>query len=256
MKLYVMFNGLADDFPREAMAGTGAPLDPNDVVSIPTMTYLIDHPEGKILYDTGWTSRQKLTFPISEKEYVVNTLARIGVRPEEIKYLILSHLHLDHAGNLEPFEDAEILVSETEFSEVAKLLLSNKLGPPFVRADVEAWSNRDFRWRLIGGQYEVVDFVPGVKFVTLGPGHSFGILALLVELPRSGNVLIASDAIYGSVNVGPPVRPPGVIMDEAGYRKSLDFLLATAKAYNAELWYGHDLEQFETLTKADAGYYE
>jgi glyoxylase-like metal-dependent hydrolase (beta-lactamase superfamily II) len=102
----------------------------------------------------------------------------------------------------------------------------------------------------------VVDFVHGVKFVTLGPGHSFGILALLLELPKSGNILIASDAIYGRVNVGPPIRPPGVIMDEAGYGKSLAFLLSVAEQYDAQLWYGHDLEQFETLTKADDGYYE
>jgi glyoxylase-like metal-dependent hydrolase (beta-lactamase superfamily II) len=251
-----MFNGLADDFPREAMAGTGAPLDPNDTVSIPTMTYLIDHPEGKILYDTGWTSRQALSFPISEREYIVNTLARIGVRPGEIEYLILSHLHLDHAGNLEPFGTAEILVSEAEFTQVAKLLLSNKLAAPFVKADAQAWSSQDFRWRLIGGEYEVLDFVPGVKLVTLGIGHSFGILALLVELPKTGNILIASDAIYGSVNVGPPIRPPGVILDADGYRKSLAFLLATAEKYDAQLWYGHDLEQFETLTKADAGFYD
>jgi glyoxylase-like metal-dependent hydrolase (beta-lactamase superfamily II) len=256
MKLYVMFNGLADDFPREAMAGTGAPLDPNDTVSIPTSTYLIDHPAGKILYDTGWTSRQALTFPISEKEYIVNTLSRIGVRPEDIKYLILSHLHLDHAGNLEPFKGAEIFVSETEFTNVAKLLLSNKLTSPFVRDDAEAWSRQDFKWRFVDKQYEVVDFVQGVKFVTLGPGHSFGILALLLEMPKSGNILIASDAIYGRVNVGPPVRPPGVIMDEDGYRKSLTFLLSVAEQYDAQLWYGHDLEQFETLTKADDGYYE
>jgi glyoxylase-like metal-dependent hydrolase (beta-lactamase superfamily II) len=256
MKLYVMFNGLADDFPKEAMAGTGAPFDPHDVISIPTATYLIDHPVGKILYDTGWTSRQVLTFPISENEYIVNTLARLGVRPEDIKYLILSHLHLDHAGNLEPFKDAEMFVSEAEFTSVAKLLLTNKLASPFVKADVEAWSKQDFKWRFIGGQYEVVDFVPGVKFVTLGAGHSFGILALLVELPKSGNILIASDAIYGRVNIGPPVRPPGVIMDGDGYRKSLDFLLSVAGKYEATLWYGHDLEQFETLTKADDGYYE
>jgi glyoxylase-like metal-dependent hydrolase (beta-lactamase superfamily II) len=109
---------------------------------------------------------------------------------------------------------------------------------------------------LVGGAYEVLDFVPGVKLVTLGVGHSFGILALLIELPKSGRILIASDAIYGRVNVGPPVRPPGVILDEGGYRKSLAFLLATAEAYGAELWYGHDLEQFESLIKADEGFYE
>jgi hypothetical protein len=58
------------------------------------------------------------------------------------------------------------------------------------------------------------------------------------------------------VNVGPPVRPPGVILDEAGYRRSLAFLLEIAEKYRAKLWYGHDLEQFETLVKADDGFYD
>jgi glyoxylase-like metal-dependent hydrolase (beta-lactamase superfamily II) len=251
-----MYNGLADDFPREAMASTGKLLDPKDVVSIPTTTFLIDHPQGYILYDTGWTSRIPLTFPLSEDQYIVNTLARIGVKPEEIKHLILSHLHLDHAGNLEPFNNAKIIVSKTEFLNVASLLLQNRLAAPYVKEDVEAWSVESYEWELIDKQYEVIDFVDGIKIIALGPGHSFGILALLVELPQTGNVIITSDAIYGRVNVGPPVTPPGVIMDPDGWMRSFDFLQEKSCEYGAQLWYGHDLDQFNTLVKSDEGYYE
>ncbi|MDR0852670.1 MAG: N-acyl homoserine lactonase family protein [Clostridiales Family XIII bacterium] len=257
MKLYVMYNGLADDFPREAMACSGAPLDPKDCISIPTTTILIDHPKaGYILYDTGWTSREKLTFPTSPDEYIVNTLDRIGVKPEEIKYLILSHLHKDHAGNLEPFKNAEFIVSELEFLQVASLLLQNKISGAYVAADIEAWTKANYKWRLIREQYEVVDFVDGVKLISLGSGHAFGILALLVQLPKTGNIIIASDAIYGSINVGPPILPPGVIMDPPGWHKSLAYLQEKAKEYDAAIWYGHDLAQFQTLTTADEGYYE
>jgi glyoxylase-like metal-dependent hydrolase (beta-lactamase superfamily II) len=252
-----MYNGLADDTPREAMVRTGAPLDPTDCVSIPTTSFLIDHPEaGYILYDTGWTSRTRLTFPTSPREYIVNTLDRIGVKPEEINYVILSHLHMDHAGNLEPFKNAEIFVSENEFLQVASLFLQNKIQHPYMVSDIAAWSKQDFKWHLIKEQYEVVDFVDGIKFVTLGSGHAFGILALLVQLPKTGNVLITSDAIYNSINVGPPVLPPGIIADVPGWHKSLQYLLEKAAEYHAVIWYGHDLEQFNSLTKADEGYYE
>jgi glyoxylase-like metal-dependent hydrolase (beta-lactamase superfamily II) len=257
MKLYVMYNGLADDFPREAMASTGAPLDPTDCVAIPSTTFLIDHPEaGYILYDTGWSSRAELTFPTDPRDNIVNTLGRIGVNPNQIKYLILSHLHIDHAGNLEPFKNAEFIVSENEFLQVASLLLQNKLGAPYMVEDVEAWAKEDFNWRLIKEQYEVVDFVDGIKLITLGPGHAYGILALLIQLPKTGNIILASDAIYGSINVGPPVLAPGVIMDPPGWYKSYEFLKEKAKEYKAQLWYGHDLEQFNSLIKADDGFYE
>jgi glyoxylase-like metal-dependent hydrolase (beta-lactamase superfamily II) len=256
MKLYVMYNGLADDFPREAMARTGAPLDPSDCVRIPTATYLIEHADGYVLYDTGWTSRQPLTFPMPDEMRVTETLARIGVQPGQIGHLILSHLHLDHAGCLEPFAGAEFIVSKAEFENVASLLLQNKVGPPYVEADVRAWSQAGYRWRLIDAEQAVVDFLPGIRLVALGAGHAYGILALLVELPKSGNILLASDAIYGAVNLGPPLCPPGVIMDEDGWRRSADFLLRTAEKYGAQLWFGHDLAQFETLVKADEGHYE
>jgi glyoxylase-like metal-dependent hydrolase (beta-lactamase superfamily II) len=178
------------------------------------------------------------------------------VRPEEIKYLILSHLHIDHAGNLEPFKNAEIYVSENEFLQVASLLLQNKLAVPYQPDDVKAWAQEDYKWNFVKEQYEVVDFVPGVRFITLGPGHAFGILALLIQLPGAGNIILASDAIYSSINVGPPALPPGVIMDHAGWHKSFDFLQEKAKEYDAQLWYGHDMEQFNSLIKADDGFYE
>jgi len=257
MKVFVMYNGLADDFPREAMAKTGSPFDPKDCVSIPTMTVLIDHEDGLILYDTGWTRRQKLTFELPESMYVENTMARIGYEPKDVNRLILSHLHLDHAGNIEAFPQAEISVSKNEFDNVASLLLQNKLaGTSYVEADVRAWSNQDINWNLIDSEYEVLPFAKGVSLVTLGVGHAYGILALLLELEKTGNVLIASDAIYSSVNVGPPVLPPGVIMDEAGWLRSYKYIREVAEKYEAKIWYGHDLEQFEGLIKADEGYYE
>ncbi|MDR0853504.1 MAG: N-acyl homoserine lactonase family protein, partial [Clostridiales Family XIII bacterium] len=151
---------------------------------------------------------------------------------------------------------AEIIVSESEFLHAAGLMLQNKLASPYIPEDIRAWSHEDYKWRFIEEQYDVVDFVDGIKFNTLGPGHAFGILALLVELPKTGNKILASDAIYGSVNVGPPVLPPGVIFDKEGWFKSFEFLQEKAREYNAQIWYGHDLEQFNSLIKADDGYYE
>lgn len=100
MKLYVMANGTAPDMPKESMVNSGAPVNPNDVVAIPIMTFLVEHPEGLILYDTGFSQpgRYPRSWPIADNEMLLSRLSKIGVQPRDIRYVVCSHLHIDHAG--------------------------------------------------------------------------------------------------------------------------------------------------------------
>lgn len=258
MKLYVISSGTAPDMPQEALASTGGKGDPKAVVPIPAMVCLIEHPDGLILYDTGWSRPENNPRPwaIGEDELLLNSLARLGVRPADIKYVVCSHLHLDHAGNLDYFTDSEIIVSEPEFINVAKLYFMKKLGGHYVLKDADAWVRLGLHWKLIPEADQPVEFLEGIRLLSFGPGHSYGMLGLLLELPKTGNVILTSDAIYCSENVGPPVRLPGVIQDPAGYTATMNRLLALAKEYNAQLWFGHDMAQFKGLIKSDAGFYE
>ena len=72
MKLYVMANGTAPDMPREALVSSGQPVNQEAVVPIPIMTFLIEHPDGLVLYDTGWSKleRSPRPWPISDEEMV------------------------------------------------------------------------------------------------------------------------------------------------------------------------------------------
>lgn len=258
MKLYVMANGIAPDMPKEALVSTGKPIDPKDIVPIPIMTFLIEHPAGLILFDTGWSKpdRWPRHWDIAEDEQVLNRLKKLGIYPRDIKYLICSHLHIDHAGGLEDFPESEILVSDAELTNVAKLYFLNQLSHPYVRADVEAWIRIGLKWRLIDNKETIIDFLDGVHILSFGSGHSFGMLGLLIELANTGNIIITSDAIYCKENAGPPIRLPGIIYDPEGYRRTLNKILEIAKKYNAKLWYGHDMEQFNRLVKSDKGYYD
>ncbi len=258
MKLYVMDNGVAPDMPKEALISTGRPVDPNDVVAIPIETFLIDHPSGLILYDTGWNKPEHWprTWSIREEATVINRLAKLGVRPADIRYVVCSHLHLDHAGGLEHFKDSEILVSDGELTNVAKLYFLNRLEHPYIRADVEEWIHLNLKWKLIGQEGSVVPFLDGVSLLSFGSGHAFGLLGLLIELPKTGNIILTSDAVYCRENMGPPVRLPGIIQDPEGYKRTLDLIEQISSRYNADIWCGHDLAQFNTLIKSDQGYYE
>lgn len=257
MKLYVMDGGVGCT-PREIVISTGAPIDPTDMVDIPTMMILIDHPDGKILYDTGWSQAERDNFPftIKEEENVLNRLKALGVEPDDIKTVIISHLHVDHAGYLEFFPNAEVIVSEPEFNEVMKLYNAGELGTPYNKLDADEWMRIGMNWKLIGDEGSVVPVADGVSVLSLGIGHAFGMLALLVELEKEGNVLITSDAIYCQENVGPPVKLPGGILDADGYIKSFNRIMEVAEEYNAKLWFGHDMEQFATLKKSTEGFYE
>jgi N-acyl homoserine lactone hydrolase len=253
-----MANGTAPDMVRESLVNTGAPVNPQDVVSIPIMTFLIEHPEGLILYDTGWSQleRSPRSWPIADDEMLLNRLNKLNVRPQDIRYVICSHLHIDHAGGLENFTNSEIIVSDTELTNVAKLYFLNQVPFPYVKGDIEAWIQAGLKWRLVGDERSIVKFLDGIHLLSFGSGHSFGMLGLLLELPKTGNVILTSDAIYCQENLGPPLRLPGVIQDPEGYKNTLNRIVEIAKQYHAQMWFGHDMVQFNKLTKSDTGYYE
>ena len=89
--------------------------------------------------------------------------------------------------------------------------------------------------------------------LNLGRGHAFGMLALAVDLPETGRIVLASDAVYCAENLAGAL--PGAIEDETGYRATLARLRALAAA-GAQVWYGHDPRQFATLRTSEVGWYE
>jgi hypothetical protein len=95
-----------------------------------------------------------------------------------------------------------------------------------------------------------------VTILNFGSGHAFGMLGLHVQLPETGGVILASDAIYCSQNYGPPVKPPGILYDSLGYVRTVERIRRLAEATKSQVWFGHDAEQFATLIKSTEGYYE
>jgi glyoxylase-like metal-dependent hydrolase (beta-lactamase superfamily II) len=81
-------------------------------------------------------------------------------------------------------------------------------------------------------------------------------LGLHVKLPRTGHVLLVSDAIYTAENYGPPERYPGVVHDTVGWQRTVTRIRRLAAELGAQVWFGHDAKQFATLTKATEGHYD
>ena len=265
IKVFIMRSGIITDMPREMLISTGAPVDPEDVVQLPILSYLIDHPGGLILYDAGHSREERYFTPTEEKarpawqvpyeDELPNQLKRLGFTFEDVKYVVCSHLHIDHTGYLEHFKNSEIIASDAEFSHMAKMHALGKLEYPYVPADFEEWLRAGLNWRLLEADVREIRLLEGVRIFSFGPGHSFGMLGMLLELEKTGNVIIISDALYCAENMGPPVRLPGFIVDNDGYIRTAERITQLAAEYNAEIWYGHDMKQYEGLVLMDDGYY-
>lgn len=238
-------------------------------IEIPVSGYLIDHPDGRILFDLGchpkamgpdgrWSEFLQDLCPYSGGEdcELPNRLAQLRVRPDDIRYAVISHLHNDHAGCVEYFRKTQLIVHEDEFSAAFRAFGLHQTVGPYVLKDMAQWAAQALDWRLVARDEGDLDLADGVEILNLGPGHSHGMLALHVRLRGEGSVILASDAIYTAGNYGPPARLPGAFLDERGYRRSLERLREIARRTKGQVWFGHDLAQFAGLRKSTEGYYE
>jgi N-acyl homoserine lactone hydrolase len=101
--------------------------DPNWTGWLPTYAWVIDHPEGAIVVDTGQGThlldtrkslhpymRWEVAFRIQRDEEIGPQLRALGIGPRDVKRVVLTHLHIDHDGGLAHFPQTEILVSRGE----------------------------------------------------------------------------------------------------------------------------------------------
>lgn len=117
-------------------------------------------------------------------------LARIGVRPEDITRLGLSHYHFDHAGQATTFSNATLMIGAADWAA----LHSGKM--PF-GADpglLAPWLNGKAKVDPIEGDRDV--FGDGSVVILATPGHTPGSTALLVRLPETGPMILSGDVAH------------------------------------------------------------
>src|SRR5215207_7592183 len=103
---------------------------------LPIYAFVVEHPEGVIVVDTGETARVEEPgyFPrwqpffrravrerVAPEQEIGPQLAELGIAPADVRMVVLTHLHTDHAGGLGHFRDTEILVTPAELRHGAGL---------------------------------------------------------------------------------------------------------------------------------------
>jgi glyoxylase-like metal-dependent hydrolase (beta-lactamase superfamily II) len=220
----------------------------------PLMMFIIKHPEaGWILWDMGSRIDSGETWPPhitmmdkyegSEAFRIENQLATLGLKPEDIKHVLLSHMHMDHTGNIYLFKDsADFFVSRVEMMNACAAVMNS------TDVSTHGWYVKNEvlcpvrKYHYIERDTEIF---PGITLITL-PGHTPGSLGCILEL-ESGTRILTGDAVYGEYTFNGTV--PGILQDPIAYHESVRKIKDYQKKYDAEIWFSHDPEQFNRWEK-------
>jgi glyoxylase-like metal-dependent hydrolase (beta-lactamase superfamily II) len=222
--------------------------------TVPFMMVIIKHPEaGWILWDMGsrvdsaesWPKHitALLKYEGTEEHRIERQLAKLGLKPEDISYVILSHLHMDHSGNIHTFKDtAEFFVSKAEMKHASALVM-NSTDPAsygwYIKEDVLCPVKK---YHYIERDTEIF---PGITLITLA-GHTPGGLGCILEL-ESGTKILTGDSVYVEQTFNGVL--PGILEDTTAYHESIRKIKDYQKEYGAEIWFAHDPKQYEAWEK-------
>lgn len=268
MRVYVLNNGWLECDPNWMVSfSTLATLQDKECmhkwIKIPVYTVLIEHEHGRIMYDLGchqdamngyWPDGLISVFPYYYKpgQKLEEQLALIDLKPTDIDTVVLSHMHLDHAGNMHLFAHADIYVHRKDF-EYGQTLVHLSPNPAahgaYVKADLEVPVKQ---FHLVEADFELI---PGVEVITL-PGHTPGLLGIIVHCPKDGTMIFPQDAVYTRENYGPPAKPSGIMFDNIAFFESIEKIRRYEKKYNAKVMFSHDMDFFEKQVKKVPDYYE
>lgn len=234
------------------------PQPPHERVTLPVIAVLVESGGRVVLFDTGchpdamrgrWPAlwAEYFAFSAEEGQGLTEQLALAGHAPGDVTDVVLSHLHMDHAGNVGLFRHARIWAHrrEVEFALAERLTATDYVGP-YVTED---WLLPGLNWRFVYGPAAVTS---EVRLYPMA-GHTPGTLCMCVGVDNR-TLVFPSDSMYAAENMGPPVRSPGVIYDSVGLRETADRLQFMRDEIGGLIIYPHDPEQFATLMTAPEWY--
>ncbi len=232
---------------------------------IPVPWFLIKHPKGIVVIDGGnaveaaidkrahWGSVVDAYDPLMNlSENCVDQARSVGVEPADVRYVLQSHLHLDHTGAIGHFPKATYIVQRAEYEYAYEPDWFAKAA--YIRADFD---RAGIDWKFLGGTYtDNFDlFGDGTIRAIFTPGHSPGHQSFLVTLPNTGPVLLTIDAAY-TIDHWNEKALPGLVCSSVDTARSVRKLKKIAADTGAMVVTGHDPEGWKAFNKAPLSFYD
>ena len=199
--------------------------------------YLVKHGSQYLLWDTG----HAMTTPnVAPKVSLVDQLAKLDLKPEQITYVAISHYHGDHVGQVGSFAKSMLLIGKGDWDVLTSANPPASANP----ATFAAWIKGDAKVEPVPLDKDV--FGDGTVMMLYTPGHTPGHHSLLVKLPQMGAVLITGDLAHFRENYETN-GVPTFNTDRAQSLASLDRVKKLVAAANATVVIQHDARDVDKL---------
>lgn len=206
-----------------------------------------------IVIDAGFTpetgrrrGRETVADPIA-------VLGELGVAAEDVRDVVLTHLHYDHAGRLDAFPRARFWVQDAELAFwTGRHAARGEIAHAVEASDIVELVRLNFerRVRFVDGDHTMA---PGISLHRVG-GHAPGLQVVRVDT-GAGPVVLASDATHFYANLAED-RPYSIVHSLPGMYAAFDRIRDLAGGDDSRIVPGHDplvLERYPAVSAALAG---
>ena len=202
--------------------------------------YLIRHADHYMIWDTGYPVAAATPNAPTVKVTLVDQLAQLKIKPEQINYVGISHYHGDHTGQAASFPQATLLIGQGDWDVLKGPTPSGTTNA----APLKHWLDGQGKSEPVAKDKDV--FGDGTVVMLDMPGHTPGHHSLLVKLKEKGNVLLTGDQAHFRENYDSN-GVPTFNFNRADTIASFDRFKQIAKNLQATVIIQHDPRDIDKL---------
>jgi len=245
----------------------GAPMTPQ--IQVPVGFFVVTHPKGNVLFDTGnndkiitdpsyWGAAFQALKPVNTPDVAIDVqLQKIGLKPDDIKYVVLSHLHLDHGGNVGKFLNSTVIVQKSEIQNAFWPEIGT--GANYFIGDVlplrSPNTDQPNAVKMVQLNGDMDLFGDGALVVKRWVGHTPGSQMMTVRLKNKGLTILTGDNVYFRENVEKSLPPSiGLAYSPSGILSAYEWIRYEMATEKADFFTAHDPDTFKAMKKAPEYY--
>ena len=253
-KLYVFSSGSLGGFPKAALQIGGQ----GNIDWAPVSFYVLTHPRGNVIFDTG-NNDKTITDPegwwgplakgfglkMTQDDAIPAQLGKIKMKTDDIKYVVLGHMHLDHGGNISQFPNATLVVQNDELK--AAWWPDEGYSLYYIPGDFAATK----QMKIVRLEGDLDLFGDGTFRIFRAPGHTPGSQFAVVRLKNSGPIILTSDTVYLKENLDKNLIPPiPGTWSPTGMYQGYQKIRLIRDTEGAQIFMAHDPELFKATKHA------